>query len=192
LQEARRQMRMTAADGEILLGSADLHGDPTTWLADRKAGCVVLTAPHTARDAAAMLAADTRDDRNVEALLVDGPLDDSRWCVRSVVLDSAGNASASTIGAEVKAPPSAWRNRWCRAGETTEGAAGTPADWFLDAGEALGDAALAQVTAQPGDIAYIDALEACLRVAPTHEIIHQTLAEGARAMLKPSRRRATQ
>lgn len=185
LQEARRQMRMTAAEGDVRLGTSELSTEPSAWLGDRKAACVVVTHPHNAKHAGALLApSPSNDGRSVDVLFADCSPAEDRWCVRSVIIDNKGHATASKIRAEIKAPPEAWRNRWLGASAATGPNGMTPADWFLDAGEALGDAALLHVTAKPGTMEYIDALEACLRVAPSHEIIHQTLAQGAMAMLR--------
>lgn len=179
LQEARRQRRMVAADGLIRLGTQSLEGDAAACLpnlANAGGGCVVVTHPHDA-DAAARLALRARHERRfVEILFADNSPDDSAWHIRSF----AGPAVAITM----PAPPAAWRDRDLPPAEakTLRDGATTPGDWFLDAMDALGDAAIGAAgrddTESPE--ADFDRLYACLEVVTDHEILHQRLAEQAR------------
>ena len=57
-----------------------------------------------------------------------------------------------------------------------------PADFFIDASEQLGDAAIAQVTQSLGDSTRIDLLEQRLACVLDHEKLHQCLAEAALAV----------
>lgn len=59
----------------------------------------------------------------------------------------------------------------------------TPMDWFLDASEALGDAAIATVHQPPGSIDRVIAFERLQTVVSDHELLHQHLHEAVKAML---------
>ena len=54
--------------------------------------------------------------------------------------------------------------------------------WFESAAEAVGDAAIASVTAELGSLERVDQLERMLDAARTHEKLHQRLAEAALAL----------
>jgi hypothetical protein len=181
LQESRRHRRMIAAEGVVRLGSSELPEDLTASLAAYPAACLVVTLPHGRAEAQAVLAEAHRARRFVEVLLADNAASAPRWLLRPL--------TGPEIACEIAAPPAAWINRWLgrsaalsAAAAATPGAAPTPADWFLDAGEALGDQALAQVIAPPGTIERVEALERCLDVATDHELIHQRLWDAARAL----------
>ena len=61
----------------------------------------------------------------------------------------------------------------------------TPADWFLDVYELLGDAAWARFTAWPlTGLARLTALERCVEAVVGHELLHQRWAEAAAALAK--------
>jgi hypothetical protein len=119
----------------------------------------------------------------IEVLLADNRADEATWTLRSyTTLD---------VQCQVDAPPPQWRDQWLSgpfaaapqlkaAGRIKPGA--TPADWFLDALEGLGDAALAQLDPTLEDQQRLDALARCLEVATDHEILHQRLGDAARAM----------
>jgi len=156
LQEARRQRRMIAAEGSVQLGTGAI-GDLRAWAVEHAPACLVVTHPHTAGEAAGLVAAARDQQRYLEVLFANNPADQRWWTLRSI----AGPA----VTCEVDAP-------------------GRPddSDWFLDACEALGDAALATVTAPAGTPARVAALEAVLDAAGDHEIAHQRLADAARAM----------
>ncbi|MCC6579848.1 MAG: hypothetical protein IT440_05355 [Phycisphaeraceae bacterium] len=167
LQEARRQRRMIAAEGVIRLGSSAM----TEPWPEMPAGCVVLTAPYGAADAAAMQGAARRERRHVEVLWIDNDSRAEMWMVRSF----AGMA------AEVSrpAPPRAWRERWLEPGTILQTPG--PVDWVMDAMESLGEAAMAQVRMNAPTVQRIEELEACLAAVSDHERIHQRLWEAAHA-----------
>lgn len=180
LQEARRQRRIIASEGRIRLGTATLAGALDDWLDQMPAGgCVALTAPHTIDDARRLHDLGRERRRHVEVLFAEPAADDGTWTLRSYVRPD--------IATPFAAPPAAWRDRWLESGEVPADEnqrdalrrSATPADWFLDACEALGDAALASVA--PADAGRIEVLEGLLEVAPDHEILHQRLGDAARA-----------
>jgi hypothetical protein len=175
LQEARRQRRLMAAEGVLRLGTTDLRPPVADWVNHARTGCFVVTHPHTADDARALLDALRRGRHHVEVLYADNPADATTWRLTAI----EGPATTS----DYAAPPSAWRDHWLPAGAPEArvrdaGITRTAGDWFLDACEALGDAALARLS--PDERADVDALEPLLAVAPDHEILHQTLAFAAR------------
>lgn len=164
LQECRRQRRMIAADGVTRLGTRGRIDN----LDDRAAACIVLTHPHSANDAADLIEA-TRD-RHIEVLFADNEPDAATWTLRSF----AGPA----VTCDVAAPPAAWIDQWLKPDRVIAGQC--PADWFINATEALGDSAIAQADDD------IQSLEACLDVVTDHEILHQRLGDAARALARTS------
>ena len=192
LQETRRQRRMIAAAGVIRLGSAALEGTPQQWLdvIGPRGGCVLLTQPHTASDARRLLALAGAGRRHIEVLLADSDVSADSWTIRS--FEGPG------VSYVVAAPPPQWRDCWL--GHLADEAAAAdaritnlakppvgkarmgPADFFIDASEQLGDAAVAQVTQSLGDPTRIDLLEQRLACVLDHEKLHQCLAEAALAV----------
>lgn len=160
LQECRRQRRMIAAEGAIRLGTTGLDGKP---LSDRGAACIVVTHPHTAEVADQWRA----QHQYVEVLFADNTSDAGTWTLRST--------RGPAVTCDVAVPPSAWIDAWLD-GKTKPIKGKTPADWFIDATEALGDAALDQSDDTP------QGLEACLDVVTDHEILHQRLGAAARSL----------
>jgi hypothetical protein len=192
LQECRRHRRMIAAEGLVRLGTAGLSVRVESWLRKCRAGLIVVTKPHGLNDARALVAAARRKRRFIEVLLADfrgssspaNPAAVGYWHLRTF----AGSAKPACITRP--APQREWMDRWLTKGVADGAGAGkssggdpTPADWFLDAAEALGDAALAAVSGPRGSLARLQALENCLRDAGDHEILHQRLGDAAREML---------
>ncbi len=181
LQEARRQRRIIASEGVIRLGTGDLTAPPLAWLDAVQAGCLVLTRPHTAEDARTLHDHARAHRMHVEVLFADAGMEDADWTLRSYLGPAVSTAFA--------APPRAWRGRWLPSQEvppteeTRRGikAPATPADWFLDACEALGDAALR--LSDRGDVGQ---LESMLHVAPDHELLHQALGTAAGGAARPT------
>lgn len=171
LQEARRQKRQAAIDGLILLGTPSADAPAIELITDPRCGCVVLTRPYTAENAAKVDAAARDAHRSVEVLYADNTPDASAWRIHS--FEGPG------VTAELPAPDASWVGRWI---DPQALKPPTPAHWFMRASEALGDAALAQIDAPLGSAERVDRLEAALRAAGDHEILHQRLAEAAKAL----------
>ena len=182
LQECRRQRRMIAAEGAIRLGTSAQGGGPATWLEHLASGCIVITHPHSHGEAARLLH-EVRERRLfIEVLFADSRVNDSTWRIATFT----GQRKATV---EIPAPPVAERDRWLlpasggkveKSDSSFRGATPPKAQWFVEASEKLGDALLAGVKAtSPFDL--VDVLEACLVGAPDHEILHQRLAEAAKA-----------
>jgi hypothetical protein len=169
LQEARRQRRMIAAEGVIRLGTTDCDPDARQWLTHIQTGCVVVTQPFDAAAARTLQNEARQGKLFIEVLLADNRADAATWTLRSF--------ASRDVRCQVAAPPQVLRDRWLASSE-----AGAAADWFLDAMEALGDAALAQVEPSLQGALRIAEIEKCLQVVTDHEILHQRLGDLARAM----------
>lgn len=183
LQEARRHRRMIAAEGTLRLGSASLAGAPADWLDDLAPGCIVLTRPHTAEEAHALVQVSRQRQLFVEVLWADSAVGDDTWQLRSF--------EGPKVHLACGAPPRDWRDRFVHSDPGGQSYAPhpvspalRPADWFIDATEALGQAALANVRQPPDTVACLEALEECLHVFADHEIIHQRLGDLARNLAR--------
>jgi hypothetical protein len=175
LQESRRQRRMIAAEGRVRLGFTNESPDDASVMDTLKAGCVLLTPPYTPQFARRLHDSARQSRRMVEVLYAHRSADQRSWVLESF--------AGPRVTCAVPAPPAEWSDRWLIPGQTSATASGkTPADWFLDAAEALGDAAMKSVDAPLGHERRIEQIEACLNVTDTHEILHQRLAQAARAM----------
>lgn len=164
LQECRRQRRMIAADTAVHLGTNACWNDP-------RDGCIAVTKPLD-RAAAERLADEASGHRKyVEVLWCDNEPDATAW-----TLSTFGDTQVSC---EVPAPRAAWINQRLAPGDDGFTAAG---HWFIAASEALGDAALAAVEAPLGSLARVEQLERMVAAVGDHEILHQRLADAARAM----------
>ena len=175
LQESRRQRRLIAADSTIRLGTTDLDGPADRWLDQVEAGCLVVTRPHQATDAARIAAAARSDRRFVEVLFADNRVGADPWTLRSF--------AGPPVSCQVIAPGKAWVDWWLKSEQAEQ-----PAAWFLGATEALGDAALAQIDAQLDGRNRVTALEQRLAVVTDHEILHQRLGDAARVLTAESHR----
>ena len=153
LQEARRQIRMIAAEGPIHIGSAALEGGPGDWLAAQPVGCLVVTPPHTEEQAAECYDRAREARQPLEVLYAPVP-GQPQWTLASF--------RGRGLRATVAAPPSQWQ-------------AFTPADWFLDALEALGDAGVHQARETSDPLDRVAILRQSIAAAPHHEILHQEL-----------------
>ena len=182
LQEARRQRRMIAAEGTIRLGTETLPEEPRDWIEPLSPGCVAVTRPHGPEHARELDAVAREAQHHLEVLFIDNPPAAEHWTIRSF--------KGPTVTCSLPAPPAGWVDQPLQPGETPEpasdGTSQTPADWFLDASEALGDAALEKVNARsdaiPGSSRRVLLLEEMLAVVTDHEILHQRLSEAARAV----------
>jgi hypothetical protein len=179
LQESRRQRRMIAAEGMIRLGSQGLAGAPEQWLALHPTACIVLTQPHDRQTASTLRAAAAARHQHVEVLLADCNMDADQWSLRSF--------AGPEVTLKLAPPPVQWRDQWMP-GRVT-GTDATPATWFLDAGEALGDAATALLGDHAADRQRLEALEHCLEVVTDHEAIHHRLRDAAVALAHADRGR---
>lgn len=176
LQESRRQRRMIAADGFVRLGTSDLEGPDHDWSGSFTAGCIVVTRPYKVEHAAGLLAAMNTQRRHIEVLYVDSALDDELWRVTSV--------TDTSLHVDRPVPAADWVDRWLNPDEVRSVGEPGPDDWFIDATEVLGNAALDRVTAPEGSIQRIEQLERMLTAAGDHEILHQRLGDAARAAMR--------
>lgn len=180
LQECRRQRRMTAADGWVRLGSTTLS-DLSTLL-EQGPGCIVLSYPHNSLDALRLTQAAAQGEHYLEVLYADNHASADTWTLLS--------PSGAMVVMDIPAPPAAWRDRVLSQNEPwpgeqpRKGIAPRPSDWFIDATEALGDAALRTVKAPLGTLEHLEQLEQCILAVTDHEILHQRLADAARALAR--------
>lgn len=176
LQEARRQRRQAALDGPILLGTPKRHDDQAQLLGDAEQGCVVLTWPYTASDAEALSELLSSQPQPIELLFADNAADSPTWRITSV--------NGPGLSIDLPAPKTDWRGQWIDPSKVTPP---TPAHWFMQASEALGNAALAAIEVQPGSLDYLQALEQALACVDDHEILHQRLAAAAKSLHEAKR-----
>ena len=164
LQECRRQRRMIAAEAGVQLGTNACGNDPRN-------GGVAATRPMD-RDAAQQLHDQATDQqRYVEVLWCDHEPEAPRWTVSTF--------GQVQVSCDVPAPDAAWLNQRLSPGDDGFAEAG---HWFIAASEALGDSALQQVAAPLGSLERVNQLEQMVTAVGDHEILHQRLADAARAM----------
>lgn len=171
LQEARRQRRQSALDGPILLGTPVMDDANNQRPQGMTQGCIVLTWPHTASDAKAFNQKLHESSSPVELLFADNSADATNWRITSM--------AGPGLSIDLPAPNPEWVGQWVAPSGI---ASPTPAHWFMQASEALGNAALAAIEAQPGTLEYLSALEAALACVDDHEILHQRLASAAKTL----------
>lgn len=176
LQETRRQRRQAALDGPILLGTPDQLSDVATQIGDIEQGCVVLTWPCTAGDAKSLIDSVHTRKKPIELLFADNASDATAWRITSY--------AGPGLSVDLPAPKADWIGQWV---DPSAIAPPTPAHWFMQASEALGNAALAAIEATPGSLKHLQALEAALSCVDDHEILHQRLASAAKALHEAKR-----
>ncbi len=190
LQEARRQKRLLAegaanSGGCVVLRSIAAGSD---WM---KPGCYLLQPPAIGADARALR---ERFDavRVPAAILTREPMTRlGRWPVVAVGQRWAGGASS--VRTQVDPPPGVERDGSAMTHDRlTES---VPLEWFLSAGEALGDEGIARLKPRAPAVGRVDDLLGFLDALADHEKLHQRLAEACReavaehAAAVPSRQR---
>ncbi|MEM6506184.1 MAG: hypothetical protein AAF711_12135 [Planctomycetota bacterium] len=173
LQEARRQRRQAALDGPVLLGTINPQSKIESQIKGRDQGCVVLTWPSTPSDLLSLSGWVRENKRPIELLFADNTPETATWKITST--------SGPVLSIDLPAPKQDWIGRWVDPSSLTPP---TPAHWFMQASEALGDAALAAIEPAPDSLDYLRALEAALSCVDDHEILHQRLASAAKAIHK--------
>lgn len=176
LQEARRQRRQSALDGPVLLGTPQQMQEPKKLFSTFDQGCVVLTWPCTAEDARSLSKHLSEQQLPAEVLYADNEASATTWRITSY--------TGPALSIDLPAPKAEWLGQWT---DPTKIAPPTPAHWFMQASEALGNAALAAIDAQPGSLAYLQSLEQALSCVDDHEILHQRLAAAAKALHEAKR-----
>lgn len=172
LQESRRLRRQAALDGPVRLGTMDHVGGAGKLLVGLSAGCIVVTPPCSTDDAARLVrqAADARQP--VEVLYAQPDADGAYWAVHTF--------HGPLVEAVRPAPPVGLTDGW-HTGSAADPT--TPAHWFMQASEQLGNAAIAAAHAPLGDVLRVEQLEQALQAVGDHELLHQALADAARAMV---------
>lgn len=178
LQECRRQRRMIAAEGTIVLGTDHLGDDPIPGLDQLTSGCVVFTGPQAIEQARVLLRKIQAKPRHL--LVLATTTGQTSWHVQS--------ANAPMLTVDFPAPPADWQHQTLAPVQWPEPASPcnwpTPGDWVLDAMEQLGDTAIKTIESSADDVNRVDALLAALQAVPDHEILHQLLAKAANAMVR--------
>lgn len=174
LQEARRQKRQAALEGRVRLGTAQHNGDVLSLIDGLDAGCVVITPPLSTDNASRLDEAVRAAGRPIEVLYAQPDPDGQFWTVHTF--------QGQLYKALRPAPPEAMREKPLPGQVALPGDALTPAHWFMEANEALGNDAIAaaEVPMDPAD--RLAQLEAALSAVGDHELLHQRLADAARAM----------
>lgn len=173
LQEARRQRRMLACDGGVCLerheGTQARRHEGAETLENGVREGVVLVMPRlgagSEREVASALWMQALHERRAVEVMWVARAEGEAWDVTSFA------------GPEVRV-----RVEPLRAGASPERAV----QWYLNAHEALGDAAIAAVDEggeSMGSVARVDALAAMVDAVPDHEKLHQRLAEAAIALV---------
>lgn len=180
LQESRRQRRMIAMEGTLLIAPEMDEAQLLAAMGTPAAGAIVLTPPWSTEKVNA-LAIKLHDQQAYAEVFFARP-GESLW-----VFESTGTLHATC---EMPAPPGDWLNRPILNEQLkslpTDTQQRDPAGWLLAASEKLGDSALAKLDKGQSLAGQVAHLEACLSVVTDHEIIHQTLFETVRALARES------
>lgn len=203
LQEARRQKRDLAIDaGRVLVVNGELPSED-----DLQPGCYLVEPPRVGVDG--RLLREAADRRGVPAVVVvrEPETRDGLWpivavgpvTIRTKVKPPApeeppatrrrvGRARGSPVPKRTKSgkrPAEAAAAVAEAARKPATGAATIPAvpspRWFLEASEALGDAAIASVPTTAHPVSQVHLYADLLEAHPNHEKLHQRLEESARA-----------
>jgi hypothetical protein len=186
LQEARRQKRDLAFDaGEVRIIDGELPSGKKLV-----AGCYLVVPPRVGVDGRNLR--ELADSKKVPAIVVvrEPTTREGLWPLVAVgpttvrtKVDPPRPASAKKPGKSPakKAAKTAGKSPAPKPEPTAsaEALAPTP-EWFLDAGERLGDAAIASVSAEAPAATRVDKFMDLLAAHPDHEKLHQRLEEAAR------------
>ncbi len=177
LQECRRQRRMIAAEGHVVLGTDHLGTESLTELLELDSGCVVFTGKDAAANALRLMQNIRKNPRHL--LVLAASVTKSQWTVHSAI--------QPILTITYPAPPEDWQHKTLEPGQWSDIAESpwpTPGDWFLDVLEKLGDQALKTIEPKDDTVKRVDALLASLHAVSDHEILHQQLAKAANAMVR--------
>lgn len=193
LEECRRQKRDLAFDtGAVHVIAGQLP--PTTKMTP---GLYLVCPPRVGIDGRELR--ERADKKKIPAIVVvrEPTSRDGLWPVVSI-----GPVTVRTKVAPPPAPPAAAPPKPARTGKKARvappaAAANVPSvpslptgepvpspTWFLRANEAIGDAAITQITDEPRAGIRVDLLMARLSTHPDHEKLHQALADACRAALR--------
>ena len=172
LQEARRQIREIACEQ----GPAVLVRGPEDLPQPFRAGCYLVQPPMIGADGRALRL--TAEKRKIEAfVLTREPM------TRKGLWPLVGVGVVSTR-AQVKPPVELERVEDRMTKDAFDGP--IPIEWFVAAGEALGDAAIAKLDPEHSPWWHVDDLLEALDAVPEHEKLHQRLERACReAMVAP-------
>ena len=186
LQEARRARRMLAADAAVWIGppppeAEDGASQPARVIASGAGCCCVSNGPA----AATARLARAREEALHAEVLVGEPVaeDPTRWAVAAPPA-AGGPADRGLFPTGVAAPPEAMLGVALHPDDAAAGGGITPRHWFIEASEAVGDAALAWASsvAPAATLERLAGLETAVAAVGDHELLHQALADTAAAL----------
>ena len=174
LQEARRQIRQLAVDAHAGRDAPSIRLilNPEDVPRPLAAGCYLLQPPMIGADARTLRVSAERRKTPVLVLTREPLTRNGQWPIVGV-----GPVSARAK-VDPPFPMERVEDRMCKDGY--QGEPPIPLSWFEAAGEALGDAAIATVTADRHPWWRVDDLLEFLDAVPEHEKLHQALAQACR------------
>lgn len=167
LQEARRQIRQQACEA----GTVRVVAHPSDVSGPLGAGCYLIQPPMIGADARVLREAGFKARVPVSVLAREPLTRTGRWPIVGV----------GEISVRVQVPPPAALERVEDRITKDRFEGVVPIAWFVSAGEALGDAAIAKLDAALHPHWKVDDLLESLEAVPEHERLHQALAEACRA-----------
>jgi hypothetical protein len=174
LQEARRQKRQIAVDAGRRFVVSDLR-----QVRDIEPGCYLAQPPLLGIDARSLR--ETADGMQIPVLVIarEPLMRDGRWPVVSVT-------EGISLRARIDPPRPMKRIEESKTKDEMglPGAAPPPREWFEAAEEAIGDAGLAKLKPEEPASWRVDDLMIYLDAQPSHEKLHQRLAEECRQALR--------
>ncbi len=173
LQECRRLIRQQAVDAGAA-GSVVVLSASSDFPARPAAGLYLVQPPLIGADARRLR--ELLWSRSIASfVLAREPMTQSRrWPIVAI--------GERSYRVQVEPPAGV---KWTGQGVRRDEAAGVPsAPWFLAAGEALGDAAIAGVDAKLPAVWRVEDLLIALDAFPDHEKLHQAIAEACRVALR--------
>jgi hypothetical protein len=185
LQEARRQKRDQALEtGRVTLVTGELPAGK-----ELRAGCYLVAPPRVGVDGRALREAADAQRTPVVVLVREPTSRDGLWPIVAV--------GPVTVRTKVRPPATKIAQALKKVGKKPAARADAgaspevpPVEWFVEAGEALGDAAIEGVATDVHPATRADGLLERLEAHPDHEKLHQRLEEACReAAREPARKR---
>ena len=173
LQEARRQKRDMARDA----GTVCVVNDQLPTGRKLVAGCYLVIPPRVGIDG--RLLRDAADEKRVPVIVIvrEPVTREGLWPIVAVgPITVRTKVSLPTVTEAKK--PSSKKKAAPKEGELLEEP--PPPDWFIDTCEALGDAAIGQISADAPAASRVDQLFLRLDTVRDHEKLHQHLADTCR------------
>lgn len=188
VQEARRQKRDLARDS----GRTFVVNDQLPSGRKLVAGCYLVTPPRVGVDGRLLRGAADEKGVPVVVLVREPTTRDGLWPIVAVGPVTV-RAKVTPPGPSVPSKRASERRKASAAAMQGPGGESTPPppEWFVEASESLGDAAIEQIMSTAPAATRVDHLFQRLEAVPDHEKLHQRLGEACRAALlePPPKRR---